>query len=601
MTTLLTAQRLVMPADERRDAIALYARGRAEILGRTTIRVTAGAHASFATYFNAFPWGIWSQNTSVRSPALRLEVEGAAVLTVHSVSTSGIRTVVTELSVVGGDIEFDLESIPADASWLWLEVHAGQDDVVLRDVQWLVQADEHQDVRPAVAVTTMNRVDDCLRLLRALGSDGMPDLLSRVFIVDQGSQRIGSTAEVGALAPGVDVRVIVQDNLGGSGGFSRGMIEALDTDATHVLLLDDDVMLEPESIRRMCAFASVAADAPLVGAQMLSLIDPTVLHSMGEVVDRRTMWWVATEPEMIAADLADHPIESTPAFFNQKPVDFNGWWMCLIPLAVVREVGAALPYFIKWDDAEYGLRASAAGHRTITLPGAALWHVPWTAKDDGLDWQAYFQLRNRVATALVHSRRPRRVLSDSWRNDVNHLIGMQYGAAELRCMALRDILSGPEHLQSTLRTRRAELQNLLRSSGQAVIPSPEAVSSQDSPPVPEAPRGAVGKIARMARVLVHQLRPSRAVNHPRIPRDMGRWWLLGILDGASMESAAGTGIFALRRKRSTAFRLLAQTMLLRAQLWIRWRSLSRSYRSAATTLTQPSEWRAIWGSATDSI
>ena len=37
------------------------------------------------------------------------------------------------------------------------------------------------------------------------------------------------------------------------------------------------------------------------------------------------------------------------------------------------------------------------------MPGAAVWHVPWTDKNDALDWQAYFHQRNRFVAALLHS------------------------------------------------------------------------------------------------------------------------------------------------------------------------------------------------------
>ena len=40
-------------------------------------------------------------------------------------------------------------------------------------------------------------------------------------------------------------------------------------------------------------------------------------------------------------------------------VDFNGWWTCVIPRQVAEEIGQPLPLFLKWDDAEYGLRARA--------------------------------------------------------------------------------------------------------------------------------------------------------------------------------------------------------------------------------------------------
>ena len=72
------------------------------------------------------------------------------------------------------------------------------------------------------------------------------------------------------------------------------------------------------------------------------------------------------------------------------------------------EIGLSLPLFIKWDDSEYGLRAKAAGYPTVTFPGAAVWHVPWTDKNDALDWQAYFHQRNRFIAALLHSPYPQR-------------------------------------------------------------------------------------------------------------------------------------------------------------------------------------------------
>ena len=58
---------------------------------------------------------------------------------------------------------------------------------------------------------------------------------------------------------------------------------------------------------------------------------------------------------------------------------------------------------IKWDDVEYGWRATDRGFPTVTLPGAAVWHVPWDGKDDSIDWQAYYHQRNRWLSALLHA------------------------------------------------------------------------------------------------------------------------------------------------------------------------------------------------------
>ena len=70
------------------------------------------------------------------------------------------------------------------------------------------------------------------------------------------------------------------------------MYEALEnTDAEQILFMDDDIVLEPDSVLRALAFSRFAREAMLVGGQMLSLQARSHLHAMGEVVDRGTFFW----------------------------------------------------------------------------------------------------------------------------------------------------------------------------------------------------------------------------------------------------------------------------------------------------------------------
>ena len=123
-------------------------------------------------------------------------------------------------------------------------------------------------------------------------------------------------------------------------------------------------------------------------------------------------------------------------------VDYNGWWMCLIPVETLRTVGLSLPLFIKWDDSEFGLRAKQAGYPTVSFPGAAVWHVPWTDKNDGVDWQSYFHHRNRIIAALLHSpyERGGRMVRESLNHQIKHLVSLQYSTAEIRHQALLDLV-----------------------------------------------------------------------------------------------------------------------------------------------------------------
>ncbi len=67
-------------------------------------------------------------------------------------------------------------------------------------------------------------------------------------------------------------------------------------------------------------------------------------------------------------DFAARNLRSARWLHKRIDVDFNGWFMCLIPRQVLDEIGLSLPLFIKWDDAEFGLRAKEAGYPDGDLP-----------------------------------------------------------------------------------------------------------------------------------------------------------------------------------------------------------------------------------------
>ncbi|MFD1047721.1 circularly permuted type 2 ATP-grasp protein, partial [Kibdelosporangium lantanae] len=108
------------------------------------------------------------------------------------------------------------------------------------------------------------------------------------------------------------LRMRDQANMGGSGGFARGMFEAVtDTDCEQVLLMDDDIVIEPDCVLRALAFSRFSAQPMIVGGQMLNLQARSRLHSMGEVVDRGPFMWSA------APNVADpNVVVLTPGVHN---------------------------------------------------------------------------------------------------------------------------------------------------------------------------------------------------------------------------------------------------------------------------------------------
>ena len=385
----------------------------------------------------------------------------------------------------------------------------------------------------SIGITTFNRPDFCVDGLRVLASaPDVLDIVDTIYVVDQGTQRVADHPDYTEAVKGLDGRlqVIVQGNLGGSGGFSRAMDETVAAGTSdYVLLLDDDVVTEPESIVRAATFADLARRPTIVGGHMFSLYDRSVLHAFGESVARYNWWWGSAPNTRSEHDFGRQSLRHTPWLHRRVDVDYNGWWMCLLPVSVVRELGLSLPVFIKWDDAEYGLRASEAGYPTVSMPGVAVWHVPWQDKNDALDWQAYFHLRNRLVAALLHSPYPHggSIVTENLQFQLRHLLSMQYSTAELRLMAVRDVLSGPDHLHRELPGKLGELRAMRSEySDSSMRPDPEQFPTvkRRKPPKrgkePTSPANKLDLMVRAALGVVRQVRPT-ARARPAPPRDRG--------------------------------------------------------------------------------
>ena len=319
---------------------------------RTSMLIPARERLSLATYFNAFPASYWQRWTDVRNIRLTLKLSKRAVVEVMRSSARGTFTPVATRAG-SGELSFDIPlNRFGDGGWIWPEITALKEDVELEWGTWSVpsrEGDRHANV--TVGITTYNLPEDCLTQAERFQAE--PDVLehiAEILIVDQGNKNVKDCERYPRLQEelGSKLRVIEQANLGGSGGFSRGMYEMLkNPDSDYVLLLDDDAVIEPEGLLRALAFAEHTLTPTIVGGHMFNANERTILHSMGETIDAHKFWWGAVNPELATVDLAQRTIRNDPRLNRRIDVAYNGWWMCLIPKPVVAEIGLSLPFFIK--------------------------------------------------------------------------------------------------------------------------------------------------------------------------------------------------------------------------------------------------------------
>ncbi|MGI8694415.1 MAG: glycosyltransferase [Geodermatophilaceae bacterium] len=583
----------------------------ATVLDRRRAVVPAGTEVSFATYFNALPASYWRRWTTLTEVVLVLRLSATCRIDIYRSKADSDTIHVTGDRVPAGCSEFVLDLGPfEDGGWYWFEVSAGEDPVTIEEAGWYAPVAPSEPARLAIGICTFNRPADCVAALRTLAEDPVVrDEIDRVFVADQGTQLVRDADGFAAAQSSFGERLVVhrQSNLGGSGGFSRTMYEFLTaSDATHLIFLDDDIELEPDSVHRAFTFARFAKHPMLVGGQMFALQDKSVLHSMGEVVHRGEFFWRQAPKTCYGHDFSRTSLRKGKRLHRRIDVDYNGWWMCLIPRAVAEQIGLPLPLFIKWDDAEYGLRAGEAGFPTATLPGVAIWHLSWTDKEDVTDWQAYFHVRNRFIAAALHSpfRHGKGLVRENFKTDLKYLLLLQYSAVSLRHMAMEDFLRGPDQLFDRLATALPEVRErragfldgqVRQSSSEFPLPSMDPVRAER---LLKPPTNPVTILSSLLGAIMHSMRRPTAMSLERpqlnVSAQDARWFLLARLDSATVGTADGRGVTMRHREPRTFARMLRRSLALHRQVYAEFPKLRRQYKSARPSLTSLERWRRVF-------
>lgn len=572
------------------------------ITGRTSLTLNDRGHMSGCTFFNAFPASYWRRWTAAKTVRFTVSIVGNAKISVFRSTGRGLiypvaeRVVQTEDSAVSVCVDVPMVGL-MDGGYFWFDAESLDGPVTVTDAAWAVprsaRTAEH-DTSMSIAITTFNRAAYCMNQLRAIaGSSALRKRLDTVYCTDQGSDLVceqeGFT-EVSADL-GKQLTYIQQANLGGSGGFSRGMYETVKAgDSDFVLLLDDDAVSEPESILRSIQFSDYTIRPVLVGGGMFHLDNRTMLYTQGERINPQRMWMYPSKSMGYNHDFSVEPLRDSPDRHQRIDEDFNGWWMCLIPVAVMKKIGLSLPVFIKFDDIEYGLRAGKAGFPTVCLPGVAVWHQAWHDKDPARSWEEYFTERNRwIAALLTYPDTPPRMLLETLYGDASLGLRFVYSAMALHHMALKDIMRGPQYLVDCLPTKLGEVRELRAQYPDAQVEDsfeafPEPVGEVESPKnhpstMKSRYKAAVGLIAAS---FVRNVDPDKAMRPDAAisARDAAWTWLaFDHVNSALVTTADGNGVVWLKRDNKRFRQGMLEGYRLTRRILRNWRRLSAQYRA----------------------
>ena len=429
--------------------------------GTTVISDPDYVQYDLLTYFNAFSNEKWRRYTVVDNVHLHLSVRGSLdidLVTCDQTPTRPQTNVVSSHHVEHDEfrvVEYEFPNVSSTLLGVRMRSHGR---VEVKEAYYFTKVDESliRPVELAIAMTTFKNERyvipniDLIRREVLECDEPVADHLT-LHVIDNGRSLDAEQLSSGRVC------IHPNPNVGGAGGFTRGMIEAMEQDerATHVLLMDDDVQVSPESIKRTFNVLALVreeyVDAFVSGAMMSFERQDEFYEDLGFVNEDAKPGPVKSKstPEegevdpFVISDIEDVVrIESVETRKNHM---YAGWWYCCIPVASIERNGLPLPLFIRCDDMEYGNRCA---NRFITMNGICVWHVMFGSKYRQAI-ERYQAMRNsliaQATTGVFESinfmRRWHALVYQDFKN-------FNYVGVELSLAAVEDFLKGPDFLKN---------------------------------------------------------------------------------------------------------------------------------------------------------
>ena len=591
------------------------------VLSRNSLCVDAGKHVSLCTFFNAFPASYWQHWTRVKTVKFTALIEGEGELQLMRSTGRGLTYPVQKFEFDSAKqqtqdnpsaqdnhpaqsaqiISYEIPMTGlADGGYFWFDAKAGDSSrFTVSNAEWSVPcANKVQSGKKpqsnstfSIAITTFNRPSYCHNQLKAIAENkALRARLDTIYCTDQGTDLVKSQPGFNETSAnlGNQLTYIQQANLGGSGGFSRGMFETLKAGkSSYTMLLDDDAISETECILRALQFANYTIKPAIIGGGMLHLDNRTVLYTQGERFTRNNVWMKSSQNLDYNHDFAAITLQDCPERHQRIDTDYNGWWMSLIPTAIMKEIGLSLPVFIKFDDTEYSIRALEHGYHTICLPGVAVWHQAWHDKDPSRTWEEYFFQRNRWICGLLHCTRPSLHFAiEMLRSDLASGLKLAYSAMQLHHMGLQDILRGPQYIVDSMPQKLGEVRKARQAFSDTQPVSDETLISEvlreHVSPFTAHDAKALRKAQKRATVkalFAHEKHAKNPQAEVAIPAQDVSWPSFVGVNTAIVTAPDGTTLNLFQRDSKLFRKMLREDAFLALKMLRKWKKLSKAYRA----------------------
>ena len=235
-----------------------------------------------------------------------------------------------------------------------------------------------------IVICNYNKAEKVLECIQCILESKFQDF--DVYVVDNAS----SDNSVDAIKEryGDKVTLIVnEENLGGSGGFNKGLRTAYDKGYEYLMCVDNDAMLDENAVGNLYTFLEEHEEAGMAGSKIYHLENPDYIQQFGQEIDFEYFCTVVPHLNM-------YEDGSMPDYLY---VDSVAACSLMVRRSTIDKIGF-MPEenFLYWDDTEWCYLCNKAGMKVASVGNSMALHAMGAKNEDVNTFPTYYAWRNWI-------------------------------------------------------------------------------------------------------------------------------------------------------------------------------------------------------------
>lgn len=235
-----------------------------------------------------------------------------------------------------------------------------------------------------IVICNYNKVNCVLECIQCILESKFQDF--DLFVVDNASTD-DSVKAIREKYP--DVTLLVNgENLGGSGGFNRGLREAYAKGYPYLMCVDNDAMLDENAVGNLYEFLEQHPEAGMAGSKIYHLEAPDQIQQFGQKIDFDSFWTEVPHLNRIEDG-------SMPDYLY---VDSVAACSLMVRRSTIDQIGF-MPEenFLYWDDTEWCYKCNLAGMKVASVGTSKALHAMGAKRELENTFPTYYAWRNWLA------------------------------------------------------------------------------------------------------------------------------------------------------------------------------------------------------------